>query len=150
MPIKSFRGKLVNSSQDTISLHTNNGATGYKIKKFQVMPEDPFTGNTEYVCKIYTISQSLTSLSATIDFSDNTLLAVAAVNDTAGWGGNLPDDNIIFDNTTFNQDIYISLKNASGTDALNYHLELEQIKLDLTENTVATLKDIRNIEASSV
>jgi hypothetical protein len=148
MPIKSFRGKLENSSQDTISLHTNNGSTGYKIKKFQVMPEDPFTGNTEYVCKIYTISQS--SYSTTIDFSDNTLLAVAAVNDTGGWGGNLPDDNVIFDNVTFNQDIYISLKNVTGTDALNYHIELEQIKLDLTENTVATLKDIRNIEASSV
>ena len=143
MPIKSFRGKLANSTQDTIVLHTNTGSTGYRIKKFQVIPTDPFTGNSEYVCKIYTISQS--SYTTDIDFSDNTLLAAAAVNDTAGWGGNLPDDNVIFDNTTFNQDIFISLKNAAGTDGLNYYIELEQVKLSLDENTVATLKDIRNI-----
>jgi len=29
---------------------------------------------------------------------------------------------------------------------MNYYLELEQIKLDLSESTVATLKDIRNKE----
>jgi len=28
---------------------------------------------------------------------------------------------------------------------MNYYIELEQVKLDLNENTVATLKDIRNI-----
>jgi len=30
--------------------------------------------------------------------------------------------------------------------ACNYYLELEQFKLDLNENTVATLKNIRNIK----
>ena len=30
-------------------------------------------------------------------------------------------------------------------ESVNYYIELEQIKLDLNENTVATLKDIRNI-----
>jgi hypothetical protein len=148
MPIKSFRGKIAGTTgkeQDIINLHTNNGSTGYRIKKFQVMPEDPFTGNTEYVCKIYSVSQ--TTFDTVVDFSDNTLLAVAAVNDTGGWGGNLPDDNVVFDNMTFNQDIYISMKHVSGSDALNYYIELEQIKLNLNENTVATLRDIRNIEA---
>ena len=32
---------------------------------------------------------------------------------------------------------------------VNYYVELEQMKLDLNENTVATLKDIRNIESAS-
>ena len=32
------------------------------------------------------------------------------------------------------------------TGLVNYYIELEQMKLDLSENTVATLKDIRNIE----
>jgi hypothetical protein len=148
MPIKSFRGKITGSTgqeQETIHLSTNNGSTGYRIKKFQVMPEDPFTGNTEYVCKIFSISQ--TTFDTKVDFSDNTLLGVAAVNDTGGWGGNLPDDNVIFDNVTFNQDIYVSMKHVSGSDSLNYYIELEQVKLDLNENTVATLKDIRNIKS---
>ena len=57
MPIKSFRGKIAGTTgkeQDIISLHTNDGSTGYRIKKFQVMPEDPFTGNTESVCIYFT------------------------------------------------------------------------------------------------
>lgn len=145
MVVKTFRGKLAGTdSEDIINLHTNTGSIGYRIKKFQVMPEDPFTGNTEYVCKIYSVSQ--TTFSTQVDFSDNTLLAVAAVNDTGGWGGNLPDDNVVFDNMTFNQDIYVSMKHVAGSDPLNYYIELEQVKLDLNENTVATLKDIRNIK----
>jgi hypothetical protein len=45
---------------------------------------------------------------------------------------------------TFNQDIFITLGSQSGASC-NYYIELEQVKLDLNENTVATLKDIRNI-----
>ena len=37
----------------------------------------------------------------------------------------------------------------SGTQQkMNYYIELEQVSLDLTENTVATLKDIRNIKSN--
>ena len=38
MPIKTFRGKLADDTQDTINLHTNNGLVGYRIKKFQLVP----------------------------------------------------------------------------------------------------------------
>ena len=33
---------------------------------------------------------------------------------------------------------------GAGTSGVNYYIELEQIKLDIGESTVATLKDIRN------
>ena len=52
---------------------------------------------------------------------------------------------VIFDNEIFNQDIYVCHKAVTGTHPINYYIELEQIRLDLSENTVATLKDIRNI-----
>jgi len=44
-----------------------------------------------------------------------------------------------------NQDIYITHIDTNGAIPCNYYIELEQVKLDLSENTVATLKDIRNI-----
>ena len=94
--------------------------------------------------------------STTVDFSDQTLLAAAFLRqdaDAANITGRMGGD-IIFDNVVFNQDIFITLKNATppaggtaSTQACNYMLKLEQVKLDLNENTVATLKDIRNIEA---
>ena len=51
---------------------------------------------------------------------------------------------IVFDNEKFNQDIYVTCKDISDGEKCNYYIELEQSKLDLNEQTVATLKDIRN------
>ena len=150
MPIKSFRGRIKDGGIDTIVLHTNDGSTGYQIKKVQCVPADPGTTNTEHVFKIFKIQQ--TTATGSIDFSDQTLLGVAYYQDhvDSAYPGSI---DIVFDNMTFNQDIYITHTSSTTTGVdgdMNYYIELEQIKLDLNENTVATLKDIRNIEASSV
>ncbi len=142
MPIKSFRAKIADNTTDTIVLHTNDGSTGYKITKFEIMGPDGDT-NIEGVMKIYSIPQ--TTQTTDIDFSDNTLLAVAAINNNAS-GHNYPLETVvIFDNMAFNQDIYVTHLEGIGATSCNYYIELEQVKLDLSENTVATLKDIRNI-----
>ena len=155
MPIKSFRGKISDydagisgSGIDTINLHTNNGSVGYRITKFQIMSTQPATTSSEQIVKIYKIPQA--TATADIDFSDNTLLAVGYFENSSGMSGPTASSNIIFDNEIFNQDIYVTHVDGNGTASCNYYIELEQIRLDLTENTVATLKDIRNIEASSV
>ena len=131
----------------TISLHTNNGAIGYKIAKFRTIQEDPGT-STEHVVKIYSIAQG--TVDDKIDFSDNTLLAVSYLHSgPAASSSTVANEIIIFDNVTFNQDIYVTAKTITGSDQANYYIELEQVKLDLNQNTVATLKDIRNIKAGS-
>ena len=146
MPIKSFRGKIVDNGIDTIPLSTNNGSTGYKIIKFQLMAIDPMSNNQESVVKIYSIPQA--TATADIDFADNTLLAAGYLeNDSSGATPTFNEAAIVFDNMTFNQDIYVT-HFEQGSDAVNYYIELEQVKLSLDENTVATLKDIRNIESN--
>jgi hypothetical protein len=142
--IKTFRGLMADGAQDTIVLHTNTGSTGYRIVKFQMFPK--YVGQTDYenVVKVYKVAQ--TSIDALVDFSDNTLLAAGYVE---GYSGNADTDGFytIFDQEIFNQDIYITHKDVSTGAAVNYYLELEQVKLDLNQNTVATLKDIRNVTA---
>ena len=143
MPIKSFRGRIASGGIDTVSLHTNDGSVGYRIKSFRVIGSDPINNEDEGVVKIYTIAQ--TTATSTVDFSDNTLLAVGVWTSRATSRSYPLNENVYFDNMTFNQDVYITcLEQASG-NALNYYIELEQVKLDLNENTVATLKDIRNL-----
>tara|TARA_Y100001963_G_C6458627_1_gene299094 strand:- start:45 stop:518 length:474 start_codon:yes stop_codon:yes gene_type:complete len=152
MPIRSFRGKISDydatipgSGIDTITLHTNDGSIGYRIKKVQCVPENPGTTNTEHVFKIYKIPQ--TTATGSIDFSDQTLLASVYLSSRDDrYGG---DNIIVFDNEIFNQDIYLTHNDTNNQGAVNYYIELEQVKLDLSENTVATLKDIRNIERDS-
>ena len=151
MPIKTFRGKLKDLTSETIHLHTNNGSTGYMIKKFELMSTQPGAVDGEHVVQIFTIPKTDTSKYDNIDFSDQTLLAASFYKtDTAET--NTDSQFVIFDNMIFNQDIYVvhkDVKVPSGTGLpVNYHIELEQVRLDLNDNTMATLKDIKNIEAS--
>jgi len=142
MTIKTFRGLIADDTQDTLLLHTNDGSIGYRIVKFELMFSAPGTQSVENVVKVYKIAQ--TAIDGLIDFSDNTLLAAGwiagSTSATYGW-----NTTVTFDNEIFNQDIYITHADVAGAGTVNYHLELEQMKLDLNENTVATLKDIRNI-----
>ena len=141
--IKSFRGLLDDSEEQRINLHTINGQTGYRIKKLELMAPD---GNQtlEAVVKVYSVSQG-TNIDDDIDFSDNTLLACGIWKSTTS-ANNVSGQEIVFDNITFNQDIYVTAARGAGSGQINYYLELEQFKIDLSENTVATLKDLRNLE----
>jgi len=142
--IKTFRGQIVDGGQDTIVLHTNDGSTGYRIVKFQIMSHKPFTNNDEHILKVYKVEQ--TTIDGVVDLSDNTLLGVAIINNSAAGYTSPSVPTIIFDHEIFNQDIYVTHWSDSGADACNYYIELEQVKLSVDESTVATLKDIRNKE----
>jgi len=144
--IKSFRGLLADGGVDTIHLKTNTGSTGYRIVKFEIMPEKPMTEESEHVVKMYTIPQTVAD--GTIDFSDNTLLAAGFTEGNPATAYRTYRTEF-FDNTTFNQDVYVTAKSGVGTKPVNYYIELEVVKLALNENTVATLKDIRNISRNA-
>jgi hypothetical protein len=146
MTLKTFRGLIADDTQDTIVLHTNNGSTGYRIKKFELFPYAPGGSgtNSEHTVQIWSVAQS--TIDIVTDFSNQELLGAGMMAVSASGVANPSILNVIFDNMTFNQDIYITHKeSAASSEPINYYIELEQIKLDLNENTVATLKDIRNV-----
>lgn len=141
MPIKSFRGILGDGEKEVIRLSTQDGMTGYKIVKLQIMPKEPMAANAEMVMKVFSVDPPSTT--ATVDFTDPTLLGVAYMADSVSWGGNLPQENAIFDNMVVNQDIYVTFKLSTGAADCNYYIELEMIKLNANSQAVVTLKDIR-------
>jgi hypothetical protein len=141
MPIKTFKGKIADDGVDTIFLHTNNGSTGYKIQKLQIMQQQPGGQNSQLVFTVWKVDPG--AAQTTLDFSDNRLLGVAYRSEADTTAVN-EGEVIIFDTETFNQDIYLRASDVAGSQPCNYYMELEQVKLDLNENTVATLKDIRN------
>ena len=145
MKIKTFRGKLANGSQTEIRLGTNNGLTGYRILKLQLFPDQPGTSTVENVVQLFTTKRSTTipTSAATVTFDDPTLLGAAFYNGEAAGEYYL---NVVFDSVKFNQDIFITHTNNQSAASVNYYLELEQIKLDINEATVATLKDMRGRE----
>ena len=145
MPVRSFRGLIADGDIDVINLHTTTGTQGYRIVKFELMgnkPGDASAGSYEHVVKIYSIPQ--TTADADVDFNDQTLIAAGLCFSNTSPHYN-DTQSIVFDNITFNQDIYITHVDEDASTPVNYYIELELVKLDLNENTVATLKDIRNI-----
>ena len=142
--IKTFRGKLASSDIQKIRLGTNDGLIGYKINKFQLFPPTP--GSTSYENVVQVFTEEPDSASATVTFDTPLLLASAYME---GNASNQYNDmiNVVFDHVKFNQDIYVTNVDVDGdTEAVNFYLELEQVKLTKDEATVATLKDMRGRE----
>ena len=143
--IKSFRGQLLHAEVETIRLSTNNGLTGYKIKKFQLMQSD-VNEDIESIVTLHSVHPG-TPASSAVNFDDKTLLGAGMI-----WSNinqvYVHESMVIFDNTIFNQDIFIShyFEQTTATKAVNYYLELEQVKLAVDEAAVATLKDMRGTE----
>ena len=141
---KTFRGLLADGGEDRIRLSTNKGLTGYQIVKLQIITEEPYGGSTgEHIVQV---SQFSKTPSATVDFTNPTILGVAIINNSTAGYQYASNPVIIFDNTTINQDIYISHVDNSSSLKCNYYIELKQIKLSNDEATVATLKDMRGRE----
>ena len=139
--IKTFRGLLNDLQQERIRLEHIDGKTGYRIKKFQLISDKPgIAGAAEAICKVYSIKQTV--VDGLIDFSEQTLLAVATFSSsTDSW---FSYDSAIFDGVTFNQDIFVTFKDEQANIKGNYYLELEQIALDDVEATAVILKNFRN------
>jgi len=142
--IKSFRGELADTEVQKIRLSANNGLMGYKINKFQGMPTDPGAAIGEHTVQLFLQKPDEPFTSTEVHFSNPLLLG--AVSLSTHSGNLLYNEIIVFDNVKFNQDIYITHTDRAGSASFNYYLELEQIKLDLNEATVATLKDMRGRE----
>ena len=140
--IKTFRGLLTDDDVQTLSLHTPDGSTGYRIVKFEIISKTPGANDMEATV---TISKVNFTPSTSIDLSDQTVLAVAYWHQAGNLAYPDTDHKILFDKEIFNQDIYIGYNDLNSNDGMNYYIELEQVKLDLNQNTVATLKDLRNV-----
>ncbi len=143
--IITFKGLLADQDIQQIRLSTNNGLQGYKIKKFQLLPQRPGATDHRFVGQIYA-NQVTDTPDGYVNFDNPQLLAACAVEDNGAAHYPQSASTIIVDNKTINQDIYVTLFDISVGESCNYYIELEQVKLDLNEATVATLKDMRGSE----
>jgi len=140
--IKTYRGLLAHGGQDHIRLQTIKGKVGYRILKFETMFQSPGQASPEHVVKIYKTKQ--TTITSLVDFTDLDLLAVSLYLESSNaWYGRT---HTIFDNEIFNQDIYVTQKDAGAdSQSCNYYIELEVIPLDDAGAEYTTLKDLRQV-----
>jgi len=142
MPIKTFRGNIPTGETIKISLATNNGAIGYRLMKFQIMPKQSYQ-NYEITSKIFKVQPA--AANSDVNLSDNTIIAAAFSGLADGkYAG---AKTVIMDRDVFNQDIYITAVDNGGSQDTNFYIELDSMTLDINQNTLVTLKDIRNTDS---
>ena len=73
--IKTYKGKLAIGEQEKIHLSNNDGLLGYRISKFELIP-NKFNVANKLVAKVFLTDQS-GNINAEIDFNDTDILAVA-------------------------------------------------------------------------
>ena len=139
--IKTFRGRLIDESQNRIRLSTKKGKVGYKIVKFEIMPQLPHSVQQVSVVQVFKVDQSA-NISGTVDFSDGNLLAAGI-----GYFGAHSDPQqtsvTMFELEIFNQDIFVTHVDVKSNQACNYYLEIEVMNLSDNAAVVSTLRDIR-------
>jgi len=125
--VHSFRGLLADGGQDEINLERQNANLAYRIIKFEVIAASPGDKTQESTIKIYREEQS--SVTATIDFNDTDLLGATIYHDTSNE--NYPVSIVvIFDNTLFSRNIYITHKDHMVAELINYYIELEEVPVN--------------------
>jgi len=128
---------------ETLRMSTNKGLIGYRITKFQLFPHKPGSQDAEDVMKIYKTPQS--TADNVVDFSDQRLIAASFLTAGASIAYSY-SEAVVFDLEKVNQDLYITYTDTNSADKqCNYYIEMEQMALNIDEQTVATLKDIRNV-----
>mgnify|MGYP005838425015 CR=1 FL=1 len=138
--IITFRGTVPIGTEKKLHLSTSDGLTGYRIRKFQIISKTPGTNNIELIGQVFKKSQE-GNITGVVDFDRTNLIAVGF--HVTQYG---PQTDIIFDTETFNQDIFVTMSDASGnTVPGNFYLELEQFDLNVASSTYHTLKNIRSL-----
>ena len=132
--VHSFRGLLVDGGQDEINLERSNVNLAYRIVKFQVMTSGANT-NIETAVKIYREEQ--TTVTAGIDFTETDLLAASLYNDSTSHAY-MPSPIIVFDNTLFSRNIYVTNLSPDESGSMNYYIELEEVPV-----SAATLMQLK-------
>ena len=125
----SFRGLLADGAQERIRIQGATGTIAWRIVKFELMAELVGTADQESVVKIYRENQS--SVDGVINFTDDELLAAGFWRSTAATDRPIVD-KVIFDNTLFVRNIYITHSDVDSSFNCNYYLELEEVKVSAT------------------
>ena len=123
----SFRGLLAAGGQDKIRIEGATGEIAWRITKLAIMLNTPGVGGgTETTVKIYREEQ--TSVDAIVDFTDAEVLGAAYISEQDS-ADSPPGVIIVFDNTLFSRNIWITAAATDGAHKINYYIELEEVKV---------------------
>ena len=129
--VHSFRGLLGDGGQDEINLERQNVNLAYRIVKFEVFPNKPGEESYESTVRVWREEQtSISTSTVDVDFNEPDLLSAAFYGQYYGVSAASQSVIVVFDNTLFSRNIYITHTNVESSGAansINYYIELEEV-----------------------
>jgi len=122
----SFRGLLADGGQDKIRIEGATGEIAWRITKLQLISYN-MNEDVEHIVQVFREEQS--SVSNVYNFDDDQLLGAAFLRVSKSAPG-YNEDTIVFDNTLFVRNIWITHDDVGGSGvSCNYYIELEEVKV---------------------
>lgn len=134
--VHSFRGLLADGGEDEINLERQNVNLAYRVVKFELFAALPGGASQESIVKIQREQGS--TIDGTVDFTDTNLLGVGYLLNHLTATDNPAYMDVIFDNTLFSRNIYITHIDVKDSHSCNYYIELEEVPV--SASTLMQLK----------
>lgn len=141
----TFRALMSDGDIMKIPLHNSTEpGQAFRIIKLITMPND-VDGSSSHECSVQVFSVKPSSAPVDIDFNDDTLMAAAYYARTLQSGASpyvilAATEEVIFDSTIVNQDIYVTYKSGQTGQKLNVYLELEEMDISKGEQAVVNFR----------
>jgi len=129
--VHSFRGLLADGAQRRIRIQGPTGEIAWRITKFKGFPHKPGVGDFESTLMIWREKQSsVSTITATTTFDNAELLGAYFDHGfTSGASTSSTINEVVFDNSLFSRNIYVTHTNTTGSGSYNYYIELEEVKV---------------------
>lgn len=140
MAIRTLRGRIEPSVATRLIVDDGQFTHGVKVKRFLVFPENPASGGDDSVFGTLSLDQDGSSTRWLAD--DNRQIAWSSTNQAAtGFGAEAPF-SYVDPNHVVVRDLWIMCARASGTDRINYVVEIEPMTITEEQAVLALIKEV--------
>jgi len=137
--VRTLRGRIDPNLAKRLILGDANFTTAYKVLRFIVFPENPASGGDDSVFGTLALDQDGSATRWLAD--DNRQIGWAGTNQSGtGYGAESPFSYITPDHIVV-EDLWVMCSRASGTDKINYVVELEVVDITMDQAVLALIKE---------
>ena len=140
MRVRTLRGRIAPGTAHRLIVDDGQFTQGVKVKRFLVFPANPSSGGDDSV--FGTLALDELGAVARWEADDNRQIGWSSTNQSAtGYGAEAPFSYIDPDHVVV-RDLWIITNSASGTDDVNFVVELEPVTISEDQAVLALLKEV--------
>ncbi len=138
--VRTLRGRIEPNTATRLIVDDGQFTHGMRVKRFLVFPENPASGGDDSVYGTLALDQDGSATRWLAD--DNRQIGWASTNQAAtGYGAEAPFSYIDPDHIVV-RDLWIMCSRASGTEQVNFVVELEPTIITEDQAVLALLKEV--------